>query len=81
MAKRFFYACAGILCLAIAYHLGATLATAQGTEGGQIKFVETRGNHFVIVSQNDDIYVLDPEKLAAVSKGTGWTKFRLDAVK
>ncbi|HEY2953837.1 MAG TPA: hypothetical protein VGK89_01165 [Candidatus Eisenbacteria bacterium] len=27
--KRFFYACAGLLCLALAYHLGAGSATAQ----------------------------------------------------
>jgi hypothetical protein len=81
MAKRFFYACAGLLCLALAYHLGATHANAQGAQAGEIKFVEARGAHFVVVSQNDDIYVLDPEKLAAVAKGTGWTKFRLDAVK
>jgi len=29
VAKRFFYVCAGILCLALAYHLGARSATAQ----------------------------------------------------
>jgi hypothetical protein len=28
-AKRFFYACAGLLCLAVAYHLGAARAGAQ----------------------------------------------------
>jgi hypothetical protein len=30
MAKRFFYVCAGLLCLALSYHLGARNATAQG---------------------------------------------------
>jgi hypothetical protein len=30
IAKRFFYACAGLLCLAIIYHLGASTAGAQG---------------------------------------------------
>lgn len=34
LAKRFFYVSAGILCLALAYHLGASNATAQ--MGGQI---------------------------------------------
>lgn len=34
LAKRFFYVSAGILCLALAYHLGATSATAQGTSSG-----------------------------------------------
>src|SRR5213594_2223453 len=29
MAKRFFYVCAGLLCLAISYHLGAKSAGAQ----------------------------------------------------
>ena len=81
MAKRFFYVCAGLLCLAFAYHLGATRATAQGAATGQIKFVDARGPHVVVVSESDDIYVLDPEKLAVVAKGAGWTKFRLDAVK
>ena len=29
LAKRFFYVCAGLLCLALAYHLGASSAAAQ----------------------------------------------------
>src|SRR5881397_3487793 len=29
VAKRFFYVCAGLLCLALAYHLGATSARSQ----------------------------------------------------
>ncbi len=28
-AKRFFYVCAGLLCLALSYHLGARSAVAQ----------------------------------------------------
>ena len=31
MAKRFFYVAAGVLMLAIAFHLGAVTATAQGS--------------------------------------------------
>jgi hypothetical protein len=81
MAKRFFYLSAGILCLAFAYHLGATSATAQGTTRGQIRLLDSRGTQVVVVSENDDIYVIDPEKLANVARGTGWSKFRLDAVK
>ena len=80
MAKRFFYVCFGIFCLALAYHLGASRATAQGTRG-QIKFVEARGTYVVVVSEADEIFVIDPEKLPNVAKGTGWWKFRLDAVK
>jgi hypothetical protein len=30
VTKRFFFICAGILCLALAYHFGAQSATAQG---------------------------------------------------
>ena len=81
MAKRFFYLCAGVLCLAFAYHLGVTNATAQGGAKGQIKFVEARGPYVLVVSEADDIYVIDPGKLRDVAKGTGWWKFRLDAVK
>jgi len=33
VAKRFFYVCAGLLCLALAYHLGARSATAQASSG------------------------------------------------
>jgi hypothetical protein len=29
MAKKFFYVCAGILCLMVAYHLGGRTAQAQ----------------------------------------------------
>jgi len=80
MAKKFFYACAGILCLAFAYHLGASRAVAQGASG-QIKFVEGRGSNVVLVTGGDDIYVIDPAKLNNVASGPGWSKFRLDAVK
>ena len=31
MARKFFYVCAGLLCLALAYHLGARSATGQTT--------------------------------------------------
>ena len=81
MARRFFYVCAGILCLAFAYHLGASNATAQGQPRGTIKYVEAWGEYVWVVTDTDDIYVIDPQKLRDVAKGTGWWKFRLDAVK
>ncbi len=81
MAKRFFYVCAGIVCLLMAYHLGATNAGAQGGARGQIKLVEARSAYLVVVNEADDIFVIDPEKLPDVARGTGWRKFRLDAVK
>jgi hypothetical protein len=81
MAKRFFYTCAGILCLVLAYHLGATNATAQGEAKGRIRFIEAWGNHVCVVNDTDDIYVINPEKLRDIAKGAGWWRFRLDAVK
>jgi len=42
MAKKFFYVCAGLLMLALSYHLGANTATAQGgtvIEGASLQFV------------------------------------------
>ena len=81
MARRFFFVCAGILCIAFAYHLGAGNATAQGQSRGTITHVEASGNHVWVVTDTDDIYVIDPEKLRDVAKGSGWWKFRLDAVK
>ncbi len=32
LAKRFFFVCGGLLCLAFAYHLGAQSAGAQSGE-------------------------------------------------
>lgn len=81
MTKRFFYLCAGLLALAIAFHLGASSAMAQREARGQIKFIEARGTYVVLVSDTDDIYVVDPEKLPNVARGTGWWRFRLDAVR
>ena len=81
MAKRFFYVCAGILCLAFAYHLGARSAIAQGQTTGTIKLVEAWGGYIAVITESDEIYVVDPQKLRDVAKGAGWWKFRLDAVK
>lgn len=37
MTRRFFYACAGLLCLALAYHFGARNAGAQATgQSGEV---------------------------------------------
>jgi hypothetical protein len=81
LAKRFFYVCLGIVCLAFAYHLGASRADAQGASKGKIRLLDSRGTYVVVVNENDDIYVLDPAKLNEVAKGTGWMRFNLDAVK
>ena len=81
MAKRFVYVCAGILCLAFAYHLGATRATAQTPAGTKIRFVEAAPGHLWLVTDAEDIYLIDPEKVPFVAKGAGWSRFRIDAVK
>jgi len=43
MTKKFFYVCAGLLCLAAAYHLGARTARAQAT-GPVVGFTATGGH-------------------------------------
>ena len=43
MARKFFYVCAGMLMLALSYHLGASTSSAQGgavIEGGSIQTVQ-----------------------------------------
>lgn len=43
LAKRFFFACAGLLCLALAYHFGAVTAQAQGnTRTSSFDLIKTR---------------------------------------
>lgn len=39
--KKFFYACAAILCLVLAYHFGAT--NAQGQSGASFQVISPRG--------------------------------------
>lgn len=39
LAKRFAYVCAGILCLALAYHLGASTAAAQRSGPVDVRIV------------------------------------------
>ncbi len=54
--KKFFFACAAILCLALAYHFGAT--NAQGQSSGSIRWV-------------GDTYIATDSQIWKVS-GTGW---------
>ena len=80
MAKRFFFICAGILCLAFAYHLGAKNASAQsGT--GHIKDIrpsgDSKGEVFLVVTDADDIYAINRSNVVWEARGTGWERFRL----
>jgi hypothetical protein len=58
MAKKFFFVCAGIFMLALAYHLGATSATAQAPSNSVVASfaVGSGGYPLVVVTTNGDIY-------------------------
>src|SRR5438132_215026 len=47
VAKRFFYVCAGIFLLAVAYHLGARSATAQGSLAECVGFDDYSGSAII----------------------------------
>ena len=51
-ARAFFYVCAGIFLLALAYHLGARTATAQVGSSNPVVAVES-GN---VYTANGDVY-------------------------
>lgn len=53
MARKFMYVCAGILMLALAWHLGATTATAQ--VGISNALVAAEGGY--AYSANGDVYI------------------------
>ena len=58
-AKRFFFICAGLLCLAVAYHVGATSATAK-VSGSRLVAMADRpsiGSSAVAVDQSGRIYL------------------------
>jgi hypothetical protein len=57
IAKRFFYVCAGLLCLAVVYHLGARNAGAQsgGTIVAAIHNPNGQGSALALAG-NGDVY-------------------------
>ncbi len=65
MSKRFFFVCAGVLMLAVAYHLGATNGTAQpsGTIGAAGLAYVGGGNYSVATV--DRIVYLDGSPVPA----------------
>ena len=81
MARRLFFVCAGILCLALAYHLGARNATAQAGTSAHIKQVvpanDSKGEFFYVVTDADYIYAINRTTAASVDHGTGWARYRL----
>jgi hypothetical protein len=56
MLKRFFYASASVLMLALAYHLGANSAAAQAP-GNPV--VAAFGQSLAVVTANGDVYASD----------------------
>jgi hypothetical protein len=58
-ARSFFYVCLGILALAIAYHFGATTATAQAPGNPVVGFVttSTSAGQWQVITANGDIYI------------------------
>ena len=53
MARKFFYVCAGMLMLALSYHLGANTATAQAP-GNPVVATFIEGN--AVVTASGDVY-------------------------
>jgi hypothetical protein len=81
MLKRFVFACLGVLCLAIAYHLGAGTATAQSPAAGKIQLISAAGEKAWVVTENDEIYLIDSAKTTSVAHGDGWVKYKLGVLK
>ena len=77
MAKRFFYLCAGFLCLALAYHLGATSATAQAEGRGRIRHVVGWEKRVWVVTDSDEIFAISRDSLQSVAHGVGWAKYKI----
>ena len=66
MAKRFFYVCAGLLMLALSYHLGARSAGAQAPGNPVAGVAHDAGSALFVVTANGDTYVS--------LEGTGWQR-------
>lgn len=50
-AKAFFFVCAGVFLLALAYHLGATSATAQATSVAEVLGVDSGSGAAAVVGR------------------------------
>ena len=56
MARKFFVVCAGLLCLAIAFHFGATTAGAQAPSNPVVSTLSgVCGYQVVVFTANGDI--------------------------
>jgi hypothetical protein len=68
MARKFFYICAGMLMLALSYHLGASTAVAQAPSN---PVVAMSSGVQAVVTANGDVY------LGGGGGGSGWTNWAL----
>jgi len=71
-AKQFFYACAGILMLALVYHLGTSRAVAQ--VGGQFAGISVSDGNCTTyaITSTGDIYATD-HRVGRFSGQLRWT--------
>lgn len=65
LAKRFFFVSAGVLCLALAYHFGATSATAQAPGNAVVAATANSLAEFAITANGDTYF--------SNNAGTTWT--------
>jgi len=56
MAKKFFYICAGILMLAISYHLGARSAGAQAGAGPPSAAMAVYGPYMYVMTPSGECF-------------------------
>ena len=68
MAKKFFHACAGLLCLALVYHLGSSAATAQAGNPSIVGVAwRLADGHAYAAAEDGSIF-------ATAGYCTGWTR-------
>ena len=78
LTKRFFYVCAGLLCLALAYHFGARNATAQSTTPSVVAMAVDSCHGLIVITSKGDVFVrpnqvcADPFIGAPVFAGNFW---------
>ena len=57
MARKFFYICAGMLLLALSFHIGASMATAQSAGNPAVALAnEGTGGYMLALTANGDLY-------------------------
>ena len=69
MARKFFFVCAGLLCLAIVFHFGATTAGAQAPSNPvvSVSFLGNGSTVAIALTANGDTYL-------SGDAGTSWTR-------